>query len=141
MLTTEATPEMIAEWKRLYEAHHAGLRPNRKTGAEVDAYFREKYPHETFDSEEFRKVVEANILENEWFRGKLPEGAVPDIKCYRMGAVLIGIDLSSGEFHIESEDITKVIPVYDDLFVYRGLDEEDLKNFFLVAQYIQLSRR
>lgn len=27
-----------------------------------------------------------------------------------------------------------------DLFVYRGLDEEDLKNYFLVAEYIKLTR-
>lgn len=37
----------------------------------------------------------------------------------------------SGEFHVESEDINKSIPIYDDLFVYCGLDEEDLKKLFL----------
>ena len=77
---------MIAEWKQLYEAYRDKLRPNRKTGADVDAYFRGKHPYEPFDSEEFRKVVESNIMKNECFRAKLPEGALPDIKCYRAGA-------------------------------------------------------
>ena len=27
--------------------------------------------------------------------------------------------------------------IYDDLFVFRGLDEKDLENYFLVAQYIE----
>lgn len=29
------------------------------------------------------------------------------------------------------------MPLHDDLFVYRGLDEEDLKNIFLVAEYVK----
>jgi len=52
----------------------------------------------------------------------------------------IGIDLSTGEFHIESENIEEVMPLHDDLFVYRGLDEEDLKNIFLVAEYVKLTQ-
>ncbi len=141
MLTTEPTPEMIAEWKQLFETHHTGMHPNRKTGTEVDAYFREKYPYQIFDNSTFRKVAETNIMENEYSRNKLPGGIAPVIKSYRIDDVIIGIDLSSGEFHIESEDISKVIPIYDDLFVYRGLDEDDLHNYFLVAEYIKLTQK
>lgn len=141
MLTTKPTPKMIAEWKQLFETHHAGMHPNRKTGTEVDAYFRGKYPYQIFCNSTFRKVVEANITENEHSRNKLPCGIAPVIKCYSIDDVTIGIDLSSGEFHIESEDISKVIPIYDDLFVYRGLDEDDLHNYFLVAEYIKLTQK
>lgn len=141
MLTTEATPEMIAEWKQIFENHHADMHPNRKTGAEVDAYFRTKYPYQLFNSEEFCKVVESNILENNFIREKLPKGVLPDIKTYSIDGVLVGIDLSSGEFHIESDDIEKAAPIYDDLFVYRGLDKQDLKNFFLVTEYVKLVQR
>lgn len=89
-----------------------------------------------FTNSDFIEIVEANILEN----GFLPEGACPDIRSYRMGDILVGIDLSSGEFHIEAEDIDRVIPVYDDLFVYRGLGKNDLNNFVLVAEYVRLTR-
>lgn len=55
---------------------------------------------------------------------------LPNIKSYKTGNALVGIDLSTGEFHIESENIEEVMPLHDDLFVYRGLDEEDLKTSF-----------
>lgn len=42
---------------------------------------------------------------------------------------------------MESEDIQKIVSIYDDLFVYRGLDEEDLNNYFLVAEYIKLTQK
>lgn len=140
MLTTEATSEMIAEWKRIFATNHAAMHPNRKTGLEVDAYFREKYSYQIFDNSKFRKVVELNIMETEFRRNKLPKGILPNIKSYCIDDVFVGIDLASGEFHIESEDINKVIPIYDDLFVYRGLDQDDLQNFFLVAEYIKLAK-
>lgn len=141
MLTTEPTHERIAEWKQRFETCRAAMQPNRKTGAEVDAYFRKKYLYQIFDSRDFREVVEANIMENEFFRNKLPKGILPNIKSYQIDNVLVGIDLSSGEFHVEGEDLNKVIAIHDDLFVYRGLDEEDLQNFFLVGEYIKLSEK
>lgn len=140
MLTTEVTTEMIAEWKQIFEMHHAVMRPNRKTGKEIDKYFRDKYRYQVFDDMRFKKIVEQNITENEFSRNKLPEGISPIIKSYCNDDVLVGIDLSSGEFHIESEDINKVIPIWNDLFVYRGLDEADLKNFSLVAEYVKLTQ-
>lgn len=30
MLTVKPTAEMLAEWKRIFEAHHAAMKPNRK---------------------------------------------------------------------------------------------------------------
>lgn len=47
----------------------------------------------------------------------------------------------SREFHVESEKTEKAVPIYDDLFMFRGLDCEDLKSFFLVAQYVKLTER
>ena len=32
MLTVKPTAEMLAEWKRIFESHHAAMKPNRKTG-------------------------------------------------------------------------------------------------------------
>lgn len=140
MLTEVPTPELVKDWKRIFETYHSSMLPNRKTGSEVDSYFRSKYPCQAYDNPAFKKVVELNIVENEHSRNKLPNEEKPYIKSYSIDDVLVGIDLVSGEFHVESEDINKTIPIYDDLFVYRGLDEEDSKNYFLVAEYIKLAR-
>ncbi len=141
MLTTAPTSKMIAEWKRVFEIYHSSLIPNRKSGSEVDQYFRDKYSHQLYDNAEFREIVSLNITENDYFNRKLPENTLPNIQSYKTGNVLVGIDLCTGEFHIESENIEEAIPIYDDLFAYRGLDEEDINNFFLVAEYIKLTQR
>ena len=140
MLTVEPTTEMIAEWKRVFEAHHSAMKPNRKDGAEVDRYFRGKYAHQVFDDAAFKELVSFNITENEFSRNKLPEGVCPSIQSYKIGNALVGIDLITGEFFVVSENIEDVVPIHDDLFAFRGLDEEDLKNFFLVAEYVELTQ-
>lgn len=140
MITSEVTPGMLEEWKRIFDLHRSKLSPNRKKGIEVDDYFRNKYTYQRFDSPQFKKVVEFNIMGNEHSRSKLENGMKPDIHTYQVENVLVGIDVSSGEFCVECEDIEKVIPVYDDLFVYRGLDEDDLKNYVLVAEYVKLTQ-
>lgn len=140
MLTIEPTLEMPAEWKRIFETHHSEMKPNRKSGAEVDQYFRKKYVYQIFNDAAFQKLVALNIAENEFYRNKLPKDVLPNIQSYKTGNVLVGIDLCTGEFHIESENIEEVVPIHDDLFTYRGLDEEDLKNIFLVAEYVKLTQ-
>ena len=132
---------MIAEWKRIFEIYHSSLTPNRKSGIEIDQYFREKYAYQLFDHAEFREIASLNITENDYFKSKLPKDTLPNIQSYRTGNVLVAIDLCTGEFHIESENTEEVIQIHDDLFVYRGLDEKDLKNFFLVAEYVTLSQK
>lgn len=136
MITKELTNQDISDMKRIFEENRSSLVPCRKTGTEVDEYFRSRYSFEPFNNSDFIKMVEAGILEN----GFLPEGACPDIRSYRIGDIFVGIDLSSGEFHVEAEDIDRVIPVYDDLFVYRGLGKNDLNNFVLVAEYVRLTK-
>ncbi len=139
MLTTEPTIEMIREWKRIYNENHNCLNPNRKSGAEINDYFCNKYHFEKLDSLSFHDVVEFNIMENKSNREKLPQGAVPQIVVYKAqdSSILVGIDLVTGFFHIEGKDTNNVTEIYDDLFLFRGLDEIDIKNYFLVAQYIQ----
>lgn len=140
MMTQKPTSEMLAEWKRIFDSCRSSMQPNRKTGIEVDRYFRSKYPCQVYDDPKFKEAVEFNIVENEHSRNKLKNGMKPDIRSYRIEDILVGIDLVSGEFFVESEDINKSIPIYDDLFVFRGLDEEDLKNCYLVAEYIRLTQ-
>ena len=71
----------------------------------------------------------------------MPQNTLPNIQSYKTGNVLVGIDLCTGEFHVESEDIEEVIQIHDDLFAYRGLDAEDINNFFLVAEYVKLTQK
>lgn len=79
-------------------------------------------------------------MENAHPNDKLEDGTRPDIWCYRTGNALVGIDLVSGAFHVEAVDMAEAIPVYNDLFVFRGLSEDDLKNFVLVAEYVRLTQ-
>lgn len=141
MLTREPTEQMIAEWKRVFKENRGKLSPDRKTGAEVDKYFRRKYAPLPYADEEFLQLVREDLLSNQFSREKLPKGAVPHIVAYKAGNVLAGIDLVSGFFHVESEEIREAEKVYDDLFVFRGLDERDLENYFLVSEYIRLKKK
>ena len=127
MLTSEPTPDMINNWKRVYKNNKEQLKPNRKSGSEVDSYFRNKYKPDCFDSEELREIVRENILQNQYNKDKLPHGKIPDIVCYKAieGKVIVGIDLITGFIYVESEDISKMEKIYDDLFAFRGLDEQD----------------
>lgn len=79
-------------------------------------------------------------MENAHPNDKLEDGTRPDIRCYRTGNALVGIDLVNGAFHVEAVDMAEAIPVYNDLFVFRGLSEDDLKNFVLVAEYVRLTQ-
>lgn len=140
MLTQEPTPEMIREWQKLYNENRSALTPNRRSGFEVDAYFRAQYAFTETQDAAFAEVIAANITEESYHAAKLPSGAKPDIRTYRVGEVLVGIDLASGYFQVECEDIRRAELIYDDLFVFRGLDATDIENYFLAAQYLSLRR-
>lgn len=141
MLTVEPTEEMVREWKRLYSEYRDRLKPNRKTGEQVNDYFTRRYSPKRYTSAQFADVVKYNIMMNGHNREKLPPGGQPVIMAYTLENVLVGIDLTTGFFHVESEDIQKAEEIYDELFLFRGLDEKDLNNFFLTAQYIQCQSR
>ena len=139
MITTEPTAAQIRKWQQIFEKKAASLSANRKTGAEVDKYFRERYAPEIYHNTLFAEAVEFNAM-SEYNAEKLKNGETLNIVTYKVNDcdVLVGIDLTTGFFHIESENIDRAEEMYDDLFVFRGLDEFDLKNFVLVAQYILL---
>lgn len=82
MLTNNPTVEMIKEWKSLYEEHCKYLKPNHKSGMEVDDYFCKKYAPAILDSDEFRKIVEANI-----FPITMNRKSCLRAKCHRLSAI------------------------------------------------------
>ena len=65
-------------------------------------------------------------------------GSINDVVAYTLNDIFIGIDLKTGFFHIESDDVSKSIPIFDDLFITRGLSEDELQNFVIVGQYLEL---
>lgn len=137
MITKLPTDSQIKRWKAIFREYGAKLTPNRKSGTEIDGYFRNKYGCQPVISEKFASVVEWNILNNEVLSEKLC-GAKPEINCYELNGVSVGIDIVSGEIFAESEDMEKAAVIYDDLLVFRGLDESDLKNYVLVGQYSEV---
>ncbi|MEG0266008.1 MAG: hypothetical protein RR641_08525 [Erysipelotrichaceae bacterium] len=141
MITELVTEVELEKWKELFNLYASSMLPNRKTGKELDDYFQSKYDYQIVDSNSFKSVIKANVMENERFRGKGLKGTVPIIKTYSVGNVMIGIDIISGYFQVESEEIDKAISIYDDLFIYLGLDATDLKNFVLVGQYLELTQQ
>lgn len=63
----------------------------------------------------------------------------PIVSAYELeGNIYVGIDLNSGFFQVECEDVDKMRAVWYDLFLARGLSEKDIDNYVIVAQYILL---
>ena len=139
MITKALSNKKIAEMKQIYAAYRPALRPNRKSGVQVDDYFRSQNPCQPLENDAFRAAVAANAKENA--PGMFLGGTQPDVRCYCVGDVWIGIDLISGAFHVEAKRIAAAVPIYDDLFAFRGLDEKDLQYFVLVAEYVQCRRK
>ena len=132
MITQEVTATVLAAWEQLWKEKRAVLRENRIDGTVLDAYFREKYHPAAVAPEAFREVVFLNAQE------QTPE---PDIAVYTLpGGVWVGIDRVSGYFHVECEDMAKAVPVWDDLFLHRGLNRQDLANYVVTGQYLQLQQ-
>ncbi len=136
MITAPVTKAQMNEWKTLWQNHHAHMRPNRISGAQLDAYFRKKYHPKALNNAEFSEIMKLNVMEQPDY----PDYSVnPLIMTYQtQNGVFVGIDLNTGYFHVENEDIAAMAAVWDDLFVARGLSAKDLQDFFLTAQYILL---
>ena len=67
MLTHEPTAAMLREGKECWKLHSPRLHPNRKTGAELLQYVRERYSLTEMTGPEAAAMLEAlrlNVLEN-----------------------------------------------------------------------------
>ncbi len=134
MITAEVTSEQIENWKKIYSENKNKLVVNRISGKTLDNYFVEKY-HPIMDApSRFTDIVILNAKEN----GERD----PIISAYVLeGNIYVGIDLNSGFFQVECEDIDKMRAIWDDLFLARGLSEEDIDNYVIAAQYILLQKK
>jgi hypothetical protein len=150
MLMQEATPEMVEGWKEVWQKYKSKLLPNRKSGREVVEYLKNKYLLEELHDDNAKQVVIDNVLNNKRYADKLPMGAEPSavmfvVKNKDNGKLLydnqddvfkginvfVGVDLESGFFYVEGSSL-----LWDELYVFQGLDEKDIQNYFCVAEYI-----
>lgn len=150
MLMQEATPEMIEQWKLTYSEFKPRLNPNRKLASDLIAYLTSKYPVKEETDEKLKQVVTDNVLLNKCFAEKLPVDKHPVAVCYSINntgvakllyekqdeifggqTIIVGIELETGFFLVEGSS-----ELWDELFAFQGLDEKDLNNFYLVAEYI-----
>ena len=135
MLNKQATPQMIEEWKLLFDQYKDKLKPNRKTGQELVDYLLSKYSLTLVLDYDAKQVITLNVLKNEPIKEKLPQGLKPNpvIFCYNDDGniIYIGIDLSSGYYCVEGNSM-----LWDELCAFQGLDYKDLENYYCVAQYI-----
>nr|WP_319375906.1 hypothetical protein [uncultured Methanoregula sp.] len=155
MLLQEATPEMVQAWKETSDKYRPLLSPNKKTGPEIIAYLQQQYPVTEPAGDTIKRVVLANLLQNDYSAGKLPAGKTPVARGFCIGdcgagndlyenqdaifkgkPIIVGVELESAFFIVEGSS-----RLWDELFAFRGLDDEDLTNFYLVAEYISCLER
>lgn len=155
MLMQKPTPDMIKEWKQTYAQYRKKLHPNRKSAEEIIAYLKNKYTVTEIKDKKWDSVVIDNVLNNEYFRDQIPKGALPKAAVFLIEnsasgkilyekqddifkglEIIFGIELETGFFYLQGSSL-----LWDELFAIKGLNETDLGNYFLVAEYIGCLKR
>lgn len=155
MLMQEATPEMINAWRLTFDKYRSKLSPNKKTAYEIIKYLKQKYILTEQTREMLKQIVEDNVILNEYHADKLPAGKVPIAKVFfvedtgagellyerqddvfKGNKIIVGVELETSFFMVEGSSL-----LWDELLAFRGLDEDDLNNFYLVAEYISCLKR
>lgn len=150
MLMQEPTEDMIKEWKEIYFQYKDKIKPNKKDGMEIVEYLKKYYDIKELQNQELENIVADNIKNNEFNSCKL-KGENPIIKIYKINnigkgkelydvqdnvfkgiTIIVGIELKTSYIFVEGSSY-----LYDELTTYAGLDEYDIKNYFLVAQYVK----
>lgn len=150
MLMQEPTEEMIKEWQDIYNKSKGNLKPNKKDGLEIIEYLKENYSVVEVENPELEKVVYDNIVLNEYSNQKLC-GKNPIIRLFEVTdkilykkqdvvfkgiKIIVGIELNTSYIFVEGSSY-----LYDELMVFAGLDDKDITNYFLVAQYIKCKEK
>lgn len=155
MLTHEPSAEEIATWKQVFAQYRARLKPNRKNGEEVFAFLRSHYSLRMLQDSDADQVVIQNILRNESLARELPPDTAPkpvcsivesvgagealyreQDACFQGIEIFVGIDRVTGYFVVEGSN-----RLWDELYAFRGLNENDLKNYYSVAEYVACLKR
>jgi len=126
-----------------------------KSSGEVISYVTGKYVTGKINSELYENTVTYNIFNNDFFREQIPEGKSPVSYIYKIKNTGKGIKLYENREKIFSntdiifgiELLTYYIYVegsselYDEIFVYRGLNEKEINNFYLFSKYISCIKK
>lgn len=161
MIVKATTQEQLEQWKAVWEEYKDRLKPNRKTGGEVLAYLRSRYSLTEVGDQAALQAISENVTENQYLREKLPKGRQPDPRAFYLEncgegekfyspenrddpevwggtitRIFIGVDLSSGFYMVEGSTM-----LWDELCAFQGVDERDLENFVIVAEYVNALRR
>ncbi len=145
----------------MWEQYRGMLRPNRKSEPELLSYLLSLYPMtERFDPKAL-DVISSNVTMNEHLAEKLPKGVAPVPRAFYLenlaggkkfyepsnkdpyavwgcdiSNIFVGIDVSSGFFMVEGSTL-----LCDELCAFQGVDEKDLQNYVITAQYLQALKR
>lgn len=155
MLMQKPTPEMIEMWKEVWNDFKDKLSPNRKTGKEIVAYLKDKYSLEEQHDDNVKQVVINNVLYNKPYSDRLPEGAEPSVvtfivvnedngkflyenqdEVFKGNNIFVGVELETGFFCVEGSS-----HLWDELYVFRGLDKTDIQNYYCVGEYISCLKK
>ena len=156
MITKAPTIEMLEEWKTVWMQYKDKLKPNRKSGIELLGYLQNKYILTEINEKEATDSIIYNVTMNKPNAEKLPVGITPiprafflenvgngeilyldenkdpiDIWGGDITRIFVGIDEVTGFFMVEGSTM-----LWDEMCVFRGIDEKDLKNIALVSEYI-----
>lgn len=155
MIFTPLSQEKLNEWREIHKNFKDKLTENRKSGSEVLEYLKSKYLLEELTDQKSLSVVSENVLNNAFYKQKLPENSQPEPKAFILKnegngktiydnqediwedcPVFIGVDLISGYVHIEGSCL-----LYDEIFAFQGIDRYDLDNFVRVGEYIECIKK
>lgn len=161
MITKEPTEAMVKEWKSIWLQYKDKLTPNRKTGKELLDYLQQNYVLTEIQEKNVTEMIIDNIIMNIYYAEKLLAGTQPlprafylenkgsgekfyqpenkdenDVWGDEITRIFVGIDIASGFFMVEGSCM-----LYDELYVFLGLDEMDINNFVCVAEYINTLKR
>lgn len=150
MLMRKPTKELIKEWQDIYNKNKDDLKPNKKDGLGIIEYLKENYSVVEIEDVKLKKVVHDNIVLNEYSNQKLC-GKNPIIRLFEITdeklyekqdnvfkgiKIVVGIELNTSFIFVEGSSY-----LYDELVAFTGLDNKDLTNYFLVAQYIKCKEK
>ncbi len=161
MITKMPTAATLKEWKATYDSYKDRLKPNRISGADLLNYLTGKYVLTEITEQDALDIVRDNIMLNEFYREKLPPNTLPDPRAFylenagdgqkfflpqnadnpeiwggKITRIFVGIDICSGFYTAEGSTM-----LHDELNAIRGLDQNDLQNYVVVAQYIEALER
>ena len=161
MIVQPPSPQTLLEWQGIWNHYRNTLRPNRKSGKELLDYLQSNYPLTEIRDPKALSVIEENVMNTEYLYKKLPSGKKPLPRCFylenidsgqkfyraenqdspnlwgsEITRIFVGIDLISGFYQVEGSTL-----LWDELCAFQGLDQWDLKNYVLVAQYINALKR